>query len=133
MISTPVQIRFADCDMGGHVHNAAYLHYFESARINFFVSEFGRDWDWKKYGLIVKKNTITYHIPTYLEDEIRVNVSCNHIGGKSFTLTYHVLDSKDNLKAYGESVIVSFDYEKQTTTTVQDSMLNLLRKHHIED
>ena len=131
MIATPIQIRFNDCDMGGHVHNAAYLHYFETARIGFFVSGFGRDWDWKKHGLILKKNTIEYHIPTFIEDEIRVEVSCNHIGSKSFTLTYSVLDAKNNLKAYGESVVVCFDYHKQSTTSIPLEMLNLLQEHLI--
>ena len=41
MIAAEIQIRFGDCDIAGHVHNAAYLHYFESARIQFFVTELG--------------------------------------------------------------------------------------------
>jgi acyl-CoA thioester hydrolase len=118
--------------MGGHVHNAAYLNYFESARIHFFVSAFGRAWDWKKDGLIIKKNTIEYHVPTFIEDEIVVEVSCNHIGSKSFTLTYAVYDQNRVLKANGESVVVSFDYHSQKPIAVPDSMRNHLEKHFIE-
>ncbi len=129
MISTRIQLRFSDFDMGGHVHNAAYLRYFESARIGFFLSEFGKDWDWKKDGLIIKKNTIEYHIPTFIEDEIRVDVSCNHIGSKSFTLTYSVLDGNNNLKAYGESVVVCFDYKTQQTITIPERMKTILTQH----
>lgn len=129
MISTPIQLRYSDFDMGGHVHNAAYLNYFESARIGFFLSGFGKDWDWKKNGLIIKKNTIEYHIPTFIEEKIRVEVSCNHIGSKSFTLTYSVLDSKNNLKAYGESVVVSFDYKTQQTISIPDKMKAVLTAH----
>ena len=129
MIKTKIQLRFSDFDMGGHVHNAAYLNYFESARIGFFIAGFGPDWDWKKDGLIIKKNTIEYNIPTFIEDEIRVEVSCNHIGLKSFTLTYSVLDAKDNLKAYGESVVVCFDYTQQKTVSITDKMLKVLEAH----
>lgn len=129
MISTPIQLRYSDFDMGGHVHNAAYLNYFESARIGFFLSGFGEDWDWKKNGLIIKKNTIEYHIPTFIEEKIRVEVSCNHIGSKSFTLTYSVLDSKNNLKAYGESVVVCFDYKAQQTISIPDKMKAVLTEH----
>lgn len=132
MIATKIQLRFSDFDMGGHVHNAAYLNYFESARIGFFISGFGPDWDWKKDGLILKKNTVEYHIPTFIEDEIRVEVSCNHIGSKSFTLTYAVLDAKNNLKAYGESVVVSFDYTQQTTVNIPEKMRNLLAQHLVD-
>ena len=62
MLSTKIQIRFADCDLAGHVHNAAYLHYFEQARMHFFVAQLGDGWDWKKTGFILKKiflNTTT--------------------------------------------------------------------------
>src|SRR5688572_21213734 len=106
MIATKIQIRFADVDMGGHVHNAAYLHYFESARMMFFVDALGAGWDWKKEGFVVKKNVVEYHIPVYLTDEIRVEVNATHIGEKSFTLSYHVFDKANNLKTNGESVIV---------------------------
>lgn len=131
MIKTKIQLRFSDFDMGGHVHNAAYLNYFESARIGFFMAGFGKEWDWRKDGLIIKKNTIEYNIPTFIEDEIRVEVSCNHIGSKSFTLTYSVLDAKDNLKAYGESVIVCFDYTLNKTVSITEKMLKILEAHTI--
>lgn len=129
MISTSIQFRFNDFDMGGHVHNAAYLHYFETARIHFFMSAFGGQWDWKKEGLIIKKNTIEYNSPIFISDEIRVAVECNQIGTKSFTLTYSVLDGHSNLKAYGESVVVSYDYNAQTTTTIPEAMLAHLKNH----
>ena len=129
MIATSIQLRYSDFDMGGHAHNAVYLQYFETARIGFFISSFGKDWDWKKNGLIVKKNTVEYHIPIFIEDEIHVEVSCIAIGTKSFTLTYSVMDSKNNLKAYGESVIVCFDYTQQRTQPVPDDMIAALRLH----
>jgi acyl-CoA thioester hydrolase len=64
MISTAIQVRFADCDMAGHIHNAAYLHYFETGRIMFFVSDLGENWDWRKEGLILKR------IPYYIIDQV---------------------------------------------------------------
>ena len=58
MISTPIQIRYSDFDMGGHVHNAVYLNYFETGRVAFFLAGFGQNCDWKKEGLIIKKNVV---------------------------------------------------------------------------
>lgn len=67
MISTTIQLRFSDFDMGGHVHNAAYLNYFESARIGFFLSDLSEDWDWKKEGLIIKKIRFNTKYPFLLK------------------------------------------------------------------
>ena len=131
MISCPIQIRFGDCDMGGHVHNAAYLHYFESARISFFISQLGNKWNWKKDGLIIKKNTIEYHQPIFIENQITIEVDCIHIGSKSFTLSYSVKDEKNNLKAYGESVVVSFDYIENKTVLIPDQLKTALEAHFI--
>lgn len=130
MITTKIQIRFADIDVGGHVHNAAYLHYFESARVAFFVQGLGTSWDWKTFGFIVKRNTVEYHSPVLLTDQIRVEVNSIHIGGKSFTLSYHILDAENKLKAYGESVIVCFDYYQQSTIAIPLPVLEILRSHY---
>jgi acyl-CoA thioester hydrolase len=131
MISTPIQLRFSDFDMGGHVHNAAYLNYFESARIGFFLADLGEDWDWKKEGLIIKKNTIQYEAPIFIEDKIRVQVTCNRIGSSSFSLFYEVKDVKDYLKAFGESTVVCFDYHQQNTIEIPSKMRTILEKHLI--
>lgn len=130
MTTTNIQIRFADCDMGEHVHNAAYLHYFEQARMDFFVKEIPQ-WDWKKTGFILKKNIVEYHIPTVLTDKIHVEVNCIHLGNKSFTLSYHVKDAKQRLMAYGESVVVCFDYTQQLPISIPEELVAILKQHMI--
>lgn len=131
MITTPVQLRFSDFDMGGHVHNAMYLNYFEVGRVGFFTTTLGKKWNYKKDGLIVKKNVIEYHIPIFIEDEIKVEVGCSHIGKTSFTLTYKVIDQTGRIKANGESVIVSFDYNLNQTTKISKKMREVLEAHLI--
>lgn len=132
MITTKIQIRFADVDMGGHVHNAAYLHYFESARMHFFITSLTSNWDWKKQGFIVKKNTIEYHQAIYLTDKINVEVNCTHIGTKSFTLSYHIKDDASNVKCYGESVIVCINYLESKTIEIPIEILAHLKSHFVQ-
>ncbi|MEZ4923791.1 MAG: acyl-CoA thioesterase [Crocinitomicaceae bacterium] len=129
MISTPIQVRFADCDMAGHIHNGAYLHYFETGRIMFFVNELGKNWDWRKQGLIIKKNTLVYHRPGHLEDQISITVGCCHIGNKSFTLTYKVNDAQNNLICEGESVVVCMNYSIGKTIEIPLNIKTVLEKH----
>ena len=131
MISTAIQLRFSDCDIAGHVHNAVYLQYFESGRMHFFVSQLGENWDWKKFGVILKKNSIIYHQPAYLEDELRVEVACSHIGEKSFTLTYHIYNHENVLKTEGESILVCYDYMLNQTIEIPTKFKDILKKHFI--
>ena len=129
MIQIPVQVRFADCDMAGHIHNAVYLHYFETGRIQFFVSQLKEKWDWKADGLILKKNTILYHKPGQLEDQLSVEVSCSHIGTTSFTLSYQLKNEKNTLIAEGESVLVCMNYSAGEIISIPPIFLEILQKH----
>jgi acyl-CoA thioester hydrolase len=122
-----IQIRFSDIDLMGHVNNAVYLNYFESARMDCLVQLLGKDWDWRKYGMILKVNEIEYHSPVHLDDEISIVVKLQDIGTKSFTLAYELLADKE-IKTTGKSVLVSYDFTQKKSTELSDSFKNALKK-----
>lgn len=133
MISTPIQIRFSDCDMLKHVNNAVYLNYFETARISFFKQELP-NWDWTKQGIILLKNIVEYKIPLFLTDNCVVEIECSHIGTKSFTFTYKVQVEKDKnviTKTIGESILVCYDFTQEETINLPTELRNALQKHKI--
>ncbi|TNE53562.1 MAG: acyl-CoA thioesterase [Bacteroidetes bacterium] len=122
-----IQVRFADCDMMGHVNNAIYLQYFELARMHYFNQLVGKQWNWQKEGIVLKVNHIEYHAPLLLEDAPEVYVFLESIGKKSFILAYE-LRVGEQLKTSGSSVIVCFDYLKQQTVEVYPAMKEALQK-----
>lgn len=131
MISTPIQIRFSDCDMLQHVNNAIYLQYFEVARMNFFKIELP-DWDWKANGIILLKNTVEYKIPVFLTDNAAIEIECTHIGSKSFTLAYKLQTTKGTnvtTKTFGESTLVSFNFLKKESVILPTELKEALEKH----
>ena len=74
---TPVQIRFKDIDMMGHVNNANFITYFELARLTYFeaLSEVGVKIDWVTEGVILAKIIVPtvkkfYRRGTYSEAKI---------------------------------------------------------------
>lgn len=107
---TPYQlsVRFSDCDMMQHVNNAVYLNYFEEARIHYFRQMLGVDWDWKKNGVLLRKNELEYLKPILLNEPVTIEVFLKHLGDKSFTLAYEVRVHGD-LRTTGTSVLVCFD------------------------
>ncbi len=108
-----IQIRFSDIDLMGHVNNAIYLNYFESARMQCLVSLLGK-WDWYGNGIILKTNEIEYHAPVFLEDKASVSVFLEHLGQKSFTLGY-ALHVNGEVKTKGRSVLVSYNFKENHT------------------
>lgn len=128
-----IQIRFADCDMMGHVNNGIYLSYFESARMHYFSQLLGTDWDWNRYGVILRKNEIEYLKPLYLNENPEIEIYIENIGDKSFTLAYE-LRSNNVLKTIGKSVLVCFDAKENKSISIpllmKEALIQLKSIHH---
>ena len=111
---TPVEVRFSDIDMAGHVHNSVYLSYFEQARIDFMSTMTTDDWNWRERGIVLGRNEIDYIIPIYLGEKIYIKTKCDHVGVKSFTLSYELyktMENEDVLCTKGRSILVCMDFK----------------------
>jgi len=122
---TKIQVRFSDLDTLGHVNNSVYLSYFEMARIAYFTPLLGIDWDWKKMGVILKKNEVVYHLPVLLHQEPEISILILNIGTKSFTLGYE-LKINGTIYTTGSSVLVCYNSEINQTIDMPIKMRNVL-------
>jgi len=123
----PIQVRFSDVDSLGHVNNAYYLSYFEMARVLFMNENIGKNWNWEKKGMILKKNEVEYIEPVYLYDHVEIEIIPVHLGNTSFTLDY-VLYASGQVKCKGRSVMVCFDFVTNEKTQVYDEFKTLFEK-----
>jgi acyl-CoA thioester hydrolase len=122
-----LKVRFSDCDMMQHVNNAVYLNYFEEARIHYFRQLLGTDWDWRKQGILLRKNELEYLKPVFLHEPVEITCFLKHIGEKSFTLTYEVRVNND-LRTVGTSVLVCFDSSIMQSIPIPQKMRDGLNK-----
>ncbi len=116
-----IYVRFSDIDVMGHVNNAVYLNYFESARMDFFNQLLGKKWDWINNGIILLKNEIEYVRPVVLHDDPMIQLSVEKLGTKSFVLGYE-LTVNGELYTRGSSTLVCFDYTKKTTVEIPEDL-----------
>src|SRR5258706_12797842 len=101
---TPVQIRFKDADMMGHVNNANCFSYAEDARLKYFSDVTGKDSDWSRQdGLILGRFEIDFRQPIFYGDNISVLTGCTKIGTKSFDLSWQIV--KENNSETGIAVL----------------------------
>ncbi|MCR9173585.1 MAG: acyl-CoA thioesterase [bacterium] len=122
-----IHVRFSDLDVLGHVNNSIYLSYFEIARVHYFAQLLGTEWDWSKNGVILVKNEVEYHKPILLHDAPLVHMYLDHIGEKSFTLSYEIKVG-DTLHTTGKSVLVCFDSSKHATIPIDPVMKEALNQ-----
>ncbi len=135
---TPIQIRFKDIDMLGHVNNANHFTYLEYARVKYFDEVAGTGINWNENGLILAKATLDYKLPVLLNDNVFVYTKCSRIGNKSFDLSYSMIKedpstslrvTKEIILAEAMTVLVCFDYKKNQSVPIPDDWKTKLVKY----
>jgi len=120
--SQPVQIRFADLDALGHVNNAKYFTYMETARLVYFQQVLGWSGNRSKLGVILARAACDFKQPLMLEDSITVSMRVARLGGKSFDFEYAVVRDRDGaIAAEGTSVQVAYDYMANVSVAVPEA------------
>lgn len=110
----PITIRYADLDPQGHVNNAVYMTYLESARLGYY--EAAGIWDpgsGEPTGLVVARAEIEYLEPIYMGQSIQVGVRLESLGTSSLTFIFQIEATPGGRPmARGKTVMVAFDSRK---------------------
>ena len=107
-----LDVRWGDMDAFGHVNNAKYFTYCESARIRYFDElDLDRYREEEEHGPAVVTATCNFHRQVHYPATLDVGVRVTQIGRTSFTLDYVILrHESDEVVADGSSVAVWVDY-----------------------
>jgi Predicted thioesterase len=112
-----IVVRFADTDAMGHVNNAVYLTYCETARIRYWTEVTGQPIAFGTKGdesLILAEARITYRAQAFYGEIVTVESRATRIGRSSFTLEHRLLAAvpggTPRLVAISESIVVRYDY-----------------------
>ena len=103
----------------GHVNNAVFLTYLESARTAFLV-ELGLAAGLEDLRLIVARIEIDFRSPARFGETIEAGVRPARFGDKSFDLEYE-LRAGERLVAEAKSVCVAYDYAARETVALPAS------------
>jgi acyl-CoA thioester hydrolase len=112
-------VRFRDLDPMGHVNNAVFLTYIESARVA-FLQHLGAAPTLDDMAIIVARVEIDFRAPVRLGDEVEVTARVSRFGEKSFDLA-HVLSVGDRIVAEAKTVLVTYDYSKRQPVPIPDA------------
>lgn len=106
--ATDIEVRFSDLDAYGHVNNAVFFTYFETARVRLFLEKFA---DFFNDGLLflVAKAECRYKRPIELTDRVVVVTSVARVGNASFDLSYEVNNGAGIVFATAQTAMVCFD------------------------
>jgi acyl-CoA thioester hydrolase len=90
--STDLVVRFAETDAQGVAHNAAYLVWFEVARIDYLARFAGGYQAIRDQGLeaLTIESHIRYLAPVGFDDPLRIYARCGDVRGARFGFEYAV-------------------------------------------
>ncbi len=124
-----VEVRFRDVDMFGHVNNAAYLTYIESARVAYYGYLTGLK-DPREFDMTVARAEIDFRRPAFYGQTLHVYTRAARIGNKSWTLEHELRDSNSGeVIARGSTVIVHFDHVTQESKPLPPEIVELIERH----
>lgn len=118
----PVQIRFNDVDMLGHVNNTVYLQYMDLGKADYFrqFAENGR-LDRMSLGFVIANINVDFLAPTMMHEDIEVRTAVVEIGHKSVVLDQRVVNIvTGESKAAAKVTMVCFDTATGETHPVTD-------------
>jgi acyl-CoA thioester hydrolase len=122
-LTIPITVQWSEMDALGHVNNARFFSWFESARIALFqrigVATSGPS----ATGPILATTTCDFLRAVVYPASLGVSVRVTRIGETSITMEYEVTDEASaELYARGSSVAVLVDYSTMAKVRVPDDV-----------
>ena len=119
-----VSVRWGDMDTLGHVNNAKYFTYCESARMRYFeLLDLLSFRTHERQGPGVVSATCNFRQQVHYPAELEVGARVTEIRNRSFTLAYEIYrKASDELVADGTSVVVWVDYTEGRAIPLPDEL-----------
>ncbi|MCE7973992.1 MAG: acyl-CoA thioesterase [Leptolyngbya sp. PLA1] len=130
-----IPVAWGEMDALGHVNNAVYFRYLESARV-----EFIRRLGWKApdqgsghlgrkgVGFILQAVQCRFRRPVVYPDTLAVTARLAGIGEDRFTLRHEIISkTRGEVAALGEGTIVTYDYSRGSKVRIPNDLRAMLK------
>jgi acyl-CoA thioester hydrolase len=123
----PVQVRFSDVDVYGHVNNVKYFEYFQEARISYLHRLVAQSPGAHVLPLVVAQTDVDYKVPILFRPEpYDAWTWVSRVGRSSFELESEIRDG-DTLLSRCRVVVVTYDREAQRSAPAPDAYREMLQ------
>jgi len=119
----PITVRFRDIDAMGHVNNAVFFTYLETARVDYMrtVVFQTKSRDLSEGRLILANISCRFEAPIYYAQSVEVGTRVVEMRNSSF-LTEHRIEADGQLAASSKAVVVYYDYRAGQSVRIPDEI-----------
>lgn len=115
----PVQMRFSDIDMLGHLNNNVYLTFMDLAKIEYFGAINGATIKASDLYMVVVNINCDFVAPSFLGNALEVWTQVTGIGEKSVRLEQRIVDGNTGeTKCISHTVMAGYDPATHTSAPI---------------
>ncbi len=119
----PITVRFRDIDAMGHVNNAVFFTYLETARVEYMrdVVFQTRSPNLAEVGLILAQISCQFKAPIFYGQSVEVGTRVVEVRNSSFLLE-HRIEADGQLAALSKAVVVHYEYQTGKSVRIPDEL-----------
>lgn len=126
----PLQMRFNDIDMLGHLKNSVYLTFMDLAKARYFEAVNGGEVDIRKMGVVIVNINANFCAPTFFHEEIEVETGVVSIGEKSLMIEQRVRAVKTGqVKCTCRTIMSGFDIRTNTSVPISEEWIEKFERY----
>lgn len=116
----PIQQRFSDVDILGHINNTVYLQYLDLGKSRYLECVRPEAVDWKTVTIVVVNINCDFLAPTYFQDKIVVLTTVESVSDRSFVMLQRIVDRETGqVKCQCRTVMAGFDPSTATGAPIE--------------
>ena len=116
----PLQIRFNDIDMMGHVNNAVIMEFFDYGKMKYFEN-LGTDVEKEETTIIIVHYEVDFLGQIMLHSNAEVHTKIVHIGQKSLQVLQHIVCDGEP-KAVCKTVMAGYNHRTKTSDFIPEKL-----------
>lgn len=106
----PLQTRFTDCDMLGHVNNNTFLSYMDLGKARYFETALGPLFDFQAITVAIVNMNVNFYEQAFFVEPLEVWTRATAIGQHSIHFEQRVVNSKTgHTKCLATTIMSAFD------------------------
>ena len=125
------EVVFRDLDSHGHVNNAVYSTYLETARLAYLKEVCDVD-PADELGIVVAELALTFRSAASLGEILEVGVRVPRVGAKSLVFEYELSGPEGRLVASARTTHVAFDDAQARSVAVPAAWRRRIERHEAE-
>ena len=125
--SIPVQMRFNDIDMLGHLNNSVYMEFMDLGKASYFKTVLPQRIDWKQINVVIVNINCDFFAPAYFHEPLEVMTAVTSVSERSFKLEQRIVNAKTGeVKCIGRTIMAGFDVKTAQSAPISAEWLEAL-------